>query len=170
MSETTAETTAEAPETGAPAVTTPDDLTKLRDALEKERNLRKESEKAAKANADAAKRLTELDESQKSEAQKLAERAEAAEGALPALRVENARLRVALEKGIPSTAVDRLRGETPEEIAADADVLLGMLTQQTTPRPPLPDPTQGRSTAAATARPGLERLQAAYAASSTTRQ
>jgi hypothetical protein len=166
MSDTPAEPTTDAPETDAPPAPTSDDLTKLREALEKERNLRKETEKVAKANADAARRLAELDESAKTETQKLAERAEAAERALPGLQVENTRLRVALEKGIPASAVDRLRGETPEEIAADADVLLGMLTQPTAPRPPLPDPTQGRTTAAATATPGLGRIYAAYADSS----
>jgi hypothetical protein len=35
-----------------------------------------------------------------------------------------ATLKVALDKGVPSDLVDRLRGNTPEEIAADADKLM----------------------------------------------
>jgi membrane protein involved in colicin uptake len=43
------------------------------------------------------------------------------------------RQRIATEKGLPAALVDRLQGETPEELAADADVLLAAL-----PRPNAP--------------------------------
>jgi hypothetical protein len=52
-------------------------------------------------------------------------RAEAAR--VPALETELNRYKVALEKGLPADAVSRLVGNTPEELAADADVLVGLL-------------------------------------------
>lgn len=44
------------------------------------------------------------------------------------LERENAKLKVALDKGIPKDLVSRLVGNTEEELAADADVLLTMIT------------------------------------------
>lgn len=56
--------------------------------------------------------------------------------------VEAAALRrsVALAKGLPADLVDRLRGESEQELAADADALLALVNQ---PRSPIPDPTMG---------------------------
>lgn len=95
------------------------------------KKLRAESAKhrtEAKANAEAARRLAELEEAQKTEQQKLAERAEAAASRTAELERQNLHLRTALEKGLPLELVDRLRGDTPEEVAADADTLLALVT------------------------------------------
>jgi predicted nuclease with TOPRIM domain len=43
------------------------------------------------------------------------------------LELENARLKVALDKGLPKDLVPRLVGTTEEELAADADSLLTLL-------------------------------------------
>jgi len=48
-------------------------------------------------------------------------------GRVESLESENARLRVALEKGLPADLVPRLVGTTAEELAADADSLLALI-------------------------------------------
>ncbi len=89
--------------------------------LAKERKAARDAEKARKAAEARAKQYEDRD---KTEAQKLEERATAAEGRIGPLEQENTRLRVALEKGLPVDLIDRLRGNTAEELATDADVLL----------------------------------------------
>jgi hypothetical protein len=75
-------------------------------------------------------RLKEFEDRDKTEAQKLEERASAAESRLGPVEQENARLRVALAKGLPADLVDRLRGGSEQELAADADKLLELVGQQ----------------------------------------
>lgn len=84
----------------------------------------REQEKRAKENADAAKRLTELENSQKSEAQRLTDRAEAAEKRATDSDGLAMRLQVALEKGLTLKQAQRLVGNTAEELASDAEELL----------------------------------------------
>ena len=50
----------------------------------------------------------------------------------------NLRLKVASSKGLPIELVDRLRGETEEEITKDADGLLSLLKVDTTKRSGIP--------------------------------
>lgn len=95
----------------------------------------------AKANAEAAKRLAALEESQKTETERLTERLTAAEQrALDAARYE-----VALEKGLTRSQAKRLVGSTAEELAADADELLADLGKNA-PRRPSGDVGQGART------------------------
>lgn len=105
----------------------------------------REQEKRAKDNADAAKRLAEIEDAQKTETQKAADaltreknRADAAEASL--LRFE-----VAADKGVPANAVKFLTGATREEIEASAKDVLELIGDAGKPRPPKPDPTQGRT-------------------------
>lgn len=89
--------------------------------------LRKENAKyrtEAKANSDAAKRLAEIEEAQKSEADKAAERLTAAEKRAAESESALWRAEVALEKGLKPSQARRLFGSTKEELAADADALL----------------------------------------------
>lgn len=82
--------------------------------------LRKESAKyrtEAKANAEAAKRLAEIEESQKSEAQKAADRIAALEREASEARSEALRARVSTETGVP---VDLLHGDDEDAIRAAA--------------------------------------------------
>lgn len=116
------------------------------------KELRKENAKyrtEAKANADAAKRLAEIEEANKTEAQRAedtlkqqTERADKAEQAL--LRHE-----VAAEKGVPANAVKFLTGSTRDEIEASADDVLTLIGDAAKPRTPKPNPAQreGDSTA-----------------------
>lgn len=89
-------------------------------------------EKRAKDNATAAERLAEIEEANKSELEKATGRAETAEARAATVETELARMRVAIAKGLPADLVDRLRGDTPEELEADADKLLELVT----PPPP----------------------------------
>jgi len=81
----------------------------------------------AKENSSAAAKLAEIEESNKTEAQKLSERAEIAEKALAAKELEADRALVALEKGLTASQAKRLVGASRDEFLADADQLLADL-------------------------------------------
>ena len=115
MSEPTPTTTPDAPEAQVEAPAALGAEPKTFDA-EYVQKLRQEAAKyrtEAKANADAAKRLAEIEEAQKTEAQKLADRLAAAEK--KALEAE--RRAFAKDKGVP---VSLVTGTTPEEWEAAA--------------------------------------------------
>ena len=108
-------------------------------ALDAERREKRAAEKRA---ADLEARLKEFEDRDKTEAQKLAEARDAAERrALDAERA-NLRYRVAVAKQLPPELVDRLRGDTEEEMAADADALLSLV------KPPAPSYDGGTRTSA----------------------
>jgi hypothetical protein len=93
----------------------------VRNAIQAER------EKAASADKELKKALSELKKYQdrdKSETEKLEERASTAEKDAAAARSELLRLRVAAKKNLDPDLADRLRGETEKELEADADRLL----------------------------------------------
>jgi len=75
----------------------------------------REWEKRAKANADAASRLAELEESQKSEAQKLADAKAAAEKEASDARAEAMRWRVAAKHGVSDDDAELFLTGTDEE-------------------------------------------------------
>lgn len=113
----------------------------------------KKWESRAKENKTAAERLAQLEESQKSEQQKLMERAEAAERERDEVRTEALRLRIAHEKGLTPRQAARLRGSSEEELTADADALLEEFGPPG-PRRPTGDVGQGpRDTATAPSDP-----------------
>lgn len=83
-----------------------------------------------KANREAEKlrlRLKEFEDRDKTEQQKLAESHAAAEKRAVDAEMGLARYRVAVAKQLPAELVDRLRGSTEEELAADADHLLELV-------------------------------------------
>lgn len=88
----------------------------------------------AKANADAAQRLAALEESQKTETQRLLEERDALRAERDTVQAEAMRARVALSKGLPADLADRLRGSSDEELAEDADRLLALLKPAGPPR------------------------------------
>lgn len=63
-------------------------------------------------------------------------------GQVPTLTAENLRLQVALDKGLSTVLAKRLQGATRDELEADADTLLGLVTQTQGMRP---NPAQGTS-------------------------
>lgn len=86
--------------------------------------LARKHEKAAKDKADAARRLADIEESGKSEQERLTEARQAAEDRAHGAEREAARLRVALRKGLNEAQAKRLVGDTEEELEADAEELL----------------------------------------------
>lgn len=101
-------------------------------------NLRKEAAKyrtEAKANADAAKRLSEIEDAQKSEQQKAAEAAAATERRAAEAEAKALRLEVAFEKGLTPAQAKRLVGGSREELEADADDILEHFPVKTDGRP-----------------------------------
>jgi hypothetical protein len=106
--------------------------------LAKWKAMARKNEAQAKANADAAARLAQIEESQKTEQQKLADRAEQAERRAAEAELKVLRAEVASTKGIPAGLAQRLAGETREDLEADADSLLTHLNKQPgqKPKPP----------------------------------
>jgi len=118
---------------------------------EKWKGFARQHEKRAKENAEAAKRLADLEEAGKTEAQKLTDRATAAEQKAAAATATATRLEVALEKapeGMPIATIrklaKRLAGTTREELEADADELFAEFGTGATP-PPGKTPTPALS-------------------------
>jgi hypothetical protein len=123
---------AEAPELG-------DSGKKALDAERKRAATAEREAKALKARLDQleAANLSELEKAQKAAAEATARLAEYEKTTI--------RQRVALTKGVPADLVDRLRGDTEDEIAADADALMALVSA---PKSPRPDPSQGPRTTA----------------------
>lgn len=99
----------------------------LQAEVDKWKALSRKNEGEAKANRDAAAKLAQLEESQKTEAQKLEDRAKTAETALASATLNSTRLHVALTKGLPPELAVRLQGATEAEMEADADSLLALV-------------------------------------------
>lgn len=95
-------------------------------------------ESRAKENADAAKRLKEIEDRDLSELDKAKRAASEASTELESLRRQTLVQQVAIEKQLPPALASRLQGATAEELAADADSLLALLKKA-----PKPDPGQG---------------------------
>lgn len=106
-------------------------------ALQAEREARKAAEKT---NAELAARLKEFEDSKLSELEKAQNAAAESAAELAKLRKDNIRNTVALSKGVPADLVEFLTGDTEEDVAAKADLLLARLN---TPGAPKPDPSQG---------------------------
>ena len=86
--------------------------------------LSRKHEGQAKANADAAKKLADMEDADKSEVQKLTDKATLSDKAAADAQHELARLRVAMRKNLTEAQAKRLIGTTEEELEADADELL----------------------------------------------
>lgn len=119
MSTETDTTTEDAP------ATEPDTGSKDWEAeAEKWKALARKHEAQAKSNADKALKFDELQESQKSEVEKLTEAQQAAVKEAAEAKRDAARMRVALSKGLTEAQAKRLVGDTVEELEADAEELL----------------------------------------------
>ncbi len=108
----------------------------------------KAAKEKAKANADAAARLASIEESQKTETQRLTEERDALRAERDTVQAEAMRTRVAFNKGLPVDLADRLRGATEDELSEDADRLLE-LVKPAGPQRPYGDVAQGARTTSA---------------------
>lgn len=124
MSESAPEAPAETTDTESPAT---EQTAPAADDVAKWKALARKHEAQAKANADAAKRLAEMEDANKSELQKLQERAEAAEKRSADTEARLLRAEIAAEKGLPAALAARLTGDTKEELEADAEQLLALV-------------------------------------------
>lgn len=133
------EQTAELVTADSPAPAEPDEALREpgKKALEAERNARKSAEQNA---AELAAKLKEFEDAKLTELERAKKQQEESAAELAQLRQQNVRNSVALAKGIPADLVEFLTGDTEEEVAAKADILLSRLN---TPTSPKPDPSQG---------------------------
>lgn len=110
--------------------------------------LRKEAAKyrtEAKANADAARKLAEIEDANKTEQQKLAERLQAAESAAQQAQAEALRFKIATKFGVSDEDADLfLTGTDEETLTKQAERLAARSEDAGKPRAPKPDPNQGR--------------------------
>lgn len=90
------------------------------------KSLSRKHEGQAKENAEAAAKLKVAEDAQKTAEQLLQEKTAELETRLNASDARAMRAEVAAEKGLTPAQAKRLQGSTPEELAADADELLGM--------------------------------------------
>ncbi len=107
----------------------------------------REQEKRAKDNAAAAKRLSEIEDAQKTETQKLNEQFEAARAEADEARTELLRYRIASTHGI-NDADDIalfLTGSDEDTLTRQAERLAARNEESNRPRSPRPDPSQGAS-------------------------
>lgn len=110
-------------------------------ALDIERKARRDAERQLKS---AEARLKEIEDRDKSEAQKANERAEAAEAALAAKEAETLRLTVASKHGITGDYLDLLSGADEAELEAKAQKVASLIeSQQQASRKGPVIPTQG---------------------------
>jgi hypothetical protein len=134
-----------APVAGGPATTAPPastDTTDWKAQTEKWRALARKHETAAKDNADAAKRLLEIEDSQKTEQQKLTDKLAAAEKELAGHRVLSIRAQAAREAGLDADMAQFLTESEPDSALAQAKVLAKRV------QPAKPDLRQGPRTTA----------------------
>lgn len=106
-------------------------------AIDTERKARAAAEKSAK---ELQSRLDEIEQANMSELEKAKQAADAAQSQLSEYQARAMRQQVALTKGIPAALVDRLHGDTEDDLNADADALLALINA---PKSPKPDPTAG---------------------------
>lgn len=98
-----------------------DETPDLAAELDKWKALARKQEARAKENAEAAKKLAEIEDAEKTESQRLAEQLEQLKGENETLRISNLRSDVAASKGVPAAL---LTGSTKEELEEAADALL----------------------------------------------
>lgn len=110
----------------------------------------------AKVNADAAKRLAEIEESKKSEEQKAAERIAAAEQRALELEAKANRADVSVETGIPADILAGPGDSSVEALTEFAEKVIEYAGRSNAPRVPKIDPNQGRNSSVALNGDGLE--------------
>ncbi|MGJ9405268.1 DUF4355 domain-containing protein [Nesterenkonia aurantiaca] len=131
---------AEQADTQAPEQT-PEDLGEAgKKALTAEREARKQAEREI---AGYKARLKDIEDANLSELEKAQRERDEYRETVAKIQRENDRSRVALEKGVPSDLIEFITGDTAEDMAAKADLLISRLNA--TPSTPKPDRTQGAS-------------------------
>lgn len=105
-------------------------IKRLEDEASKWKALSRKHEQTAKQNKTAADRLAELEEAQKSEAQKLADRAAAAEQRAVAAERLHTRTLAAAQHELEPDLIPYLHGDTEEDITASAETLARVINER----------------------------------------
>lgn len=138
-----AEQTEEA-ETATETTTPPLDEPKPTETVDFWKQKAREQEKRAKENSDAAKRLAELEDAQKTEQQRQLEATEAAKRDAAEARAEALRYRIASKHGISEDDAETfLTGNDEETLTRQAERLSALATTNPNPSGPRPDLSQG---------------------------
>lgn len=116
--------------------------TKPTETVDYWKRMSRENEARAKANADAAKRLKEIEDRDLSELQKAQRDRDELAAKYADLERNALRSTVALAKGLPPEVAAILAGSNEDELNAHADALLAW-RGATPPSSPRPDPGQG---------------------------
>lgn len=91
-------------------------------------------ESRARSNKDAAEKLAQIEDAQKSESQRLTERAEQAERELEASRYESLRLSVIARNEVPEKYQHLVRGADEAELAEAAKAVSELVAASNTPK------------------------------------
>lgn len=107
---------------------------------------RKWEKRAKDANSfkEAADKWHEYEASLKPAQERMAEELAATKAEAESARTALLRYEVAAEKEIPAEAVKLLQGSTREELEEAADALLALIANQSKPKSPKPDASQGK--------------------------
>lgn len=100
--------------------------------------------KEANAHREDAEKWREYEASLKPEQERMRERLTAAEQEAEAARIQLLKYEVATEKQLPADALALLTGSSREELEDKAETLLALISNQSKPKTPKPDATQGR--------------------------
>lgn len=104
--------------------------------------------KDAQGDRELAQKWREYEESLKPLQEKLADDLNAAKAEAESARTALLRYEIASEKGIPAEAIKLLQGSSREELEEAAETLVSLLANQSKPKSPQPDDSQGRPTTA----------------------
>lgn len=120
------------------------EIRRLRSALKKETQYRKTNAERIKELEPLAHKAKELEDSTKSETQRLSEERDAHRSRAERAEQDLLRLRVALRKGLTETQAKRLVGASEEDLEADADELLASFRPASGDEPPAVEKPAGR--------------------------
>ncbi len=117
------------PDSGSePLDPVPEDDPKLGTAGEKALEAFKERARRAEASEKAlAAKVKKFEDRDKTDQERTSEELSSIRSDLADATAKNRRLKVALDKKLPAELIDRLKGDTLEELEADAETLLGLV-------------------------------------------
>lgn len=107
---------------------------------------RKWEKRAKEANAlrEDAEKWREYEAAQKPAQERMVEDLASARAEAEAAKQTLLRYEIAAAKAIPAEAVKLLTGSTKEDLEESADTLLSLIANQSKPKSPQPDPSQGK--------------------------
>jgi CRISPR/Cas system-associated endonuclease/helicase Cas3 len=100
--------------------------------------------KDAQSLREAAEKWNEYEASLKPAQERMAEELAATKAEAESARTALLRYEIAADKQIPSEAIKLLQGSSREELEEAADALLALIANQSKPKSPKPDPSQGK--------------------------